>query len=284
MHLGVSMWSYVHPWKSGAMDIGGFIREARRIGADGVELLDFFYRDVEVNRAQALATLAETGLVCSVFSVAQNFAKLGAAERAAELTKVRFGVDEAVNFGAKTVRVFSGDLTEGGPSLADARGWIIEGLTEAANYARDKGVRLALENHGKLAGSGSQVRGIIEDVRAKCGHDALGANPDTGNFLLVEQPSHEGVAEVAEYAYMVHFKDFAPAPAEHSGFAYQSLGGQKFVGTAVGEGAVDLPACIAALRSAGFDGWLNVEYEAEEDPHTGVARSVANARKLLGLS
>ncbi len=280
MKLGVSMWSYFHTWKAGKMDIPGFIREAHRIGADGVELLDFFYKDAATERPQALSTLAECGIPCSVFSVAQNFAKPSAEEREQQLQKIVFGVDEAGKYGTNVVRVFAGDVSEG-ITFDQARGWIIEGLAKASTYAHDHGVKLALENHGQLAGRGEQVKGIIEDVRQLSGNDALGANPDTGNFLLVGQAPHEAIKFVAEYANMVHFKDFKPAPEGHEGFAYQALDGSKFVGTAVGEGAVNLAACVAELANAGFDGWLNVEYEAEEDPLTGVARSMANARKFL---
>jgi sugar phosphate isomerase/epimerase len=122
---------------------------------------------------------------------------------------------------------------------------------------------------------------LIADARAVSGYDSLGANPDTGNFLIVNQPSHEAIKEVAPYAYMVHFKDFKPEPADHQGFAYTCLDGAKVVGTAVGEGTVDLGACIQELKNAGFDGWLSVEYEGEEDPFTAVPRSIENARKYL---
>lgn len=276
------MWSYVHAWKAGRIDIPGFIHEASKIGADGVELLDFFYKDRETERPQALKALEETGLTCGVFSVAQNFAKPDPTDRKNELGKIKFGIEEAVRYGAKTVRVFAGDVAADATiSFDDARAWIVEGLAEASKLAADAGVLLALENHGKLAGRGEQVRGIIEDVRAMAGNDALGANPDTGNFLLVGQQSHEAIREVAKYAYMVHFKDFTPAPSGHEGFAYGALDGTKFVGTAIGEGSVDLAACVAELSRAGFNGWLNVEYEADEDPFTGVSRSIANARKFL---
>ncbi len=280
MKLGVSMWSYVRAFQAGRLDLPGFIHEAKRIGADGVELLDFFYKDTENDRAMAAKALQETGLPCATFSVANNFAKPDPETRQVELNKIRFGVDEAVRFGAGVVRVFAGDVSES-VTLESAMEWIVDGLAEGSVYAAEKGVKLALENHGSLAGRGEQVRGIVEAVRRKAGNDALGANPDTGNFLLVGQASHEAIAHVAPLAYMVHFKDFMPAPAGHEGFAYTSIDGSKFVGTAVGEGAVDLGACLIELSRAGFKGWLNVEYESEEDPFTGVPRSVANARRFL---
>jgi len=276
MKLAVSMYSYYRTVKGGAMDIPGFIREAKKIGAIGVELLDFFYTDPEAERPLALEALKETGLPCPIFSVAQNFAKTSPEEREKQLGKIKFGVDEAGHFGAGVVRVFAGDVAEG-ITFDQARGWIIEGLAKASTYAEEHGVKLALENHGSLAGRGEQVRGIIEDVRALAGNSALGANPDTGNFLLVNQPSHEAIREVARYANMVHFKDFKRDPEG----IYGALNGERYSGTAIGEGMVDLHACIAALKEAGFDGWLSMEYEGEEDPLTAVPRSLANARRYI---
>lgn len=280
MKLAISMYSYYRTVRDGGMDLPGFIREAKKIGADGVELLDFFYQEVEPERKGALAALEETGLPCPIFSVAQNFAKPLPEERAHELQKIRFGIEEAGHFGAGVVRVFAGDVSPG-IEFDEARAWIVEGLAEASKLAADAGVKLALENHGKLAGRGEQVRGLIEDVRALAGNHALGANPDTGNFLLVDEASHDAIAEVAPLANMVHFKDFAHVGPAHAGHVYESLGGARYAGAAVGEGVVDLEACVTALRETGFDGWLSIEYEGEEDPLDAVPRCVANARRYL---
>ena len=280
MFIGVSMYSYAQSVQKGLLDIPGFIHEAKKAGAEGVELLEYFYKDIESDRAAALKALAETGLPCPIFSVSNNFAKTDPAEREKQLHRIFFGVDEALLYGAEVVRVFAGDVAEG-ITYDQARGWIVEGLSEGSKYAKEKGIKLALENHGTLAGKGDQVRGIIEDVRALSGTDVLGANPDTGNFLLVNQPSHEAIRQVASIANMVHFKDFVSAPADHEGWAYTALDGQKFLGTAIGEGQVQLGACIAELKNAGYHGWLSVEYEGAEDPFTAIPRSIANARRYL---
>lgn len=280
MRIGVSMYSYAQSVRNGLLDIPGFIKQAKLAGADGVELLEYYYKDIEKDRESALEALSETGLPCPIFSVGNNFAKLDPSERISQLKRIEFGVDEALKYGADTVRVFAGDVSEG-ITFEQARGWIVEGLSEASKYAQAHGIKLALENHGTLAGRGDQVRGIIEDVRSQSGSNALGANPDTGNFLLVNQPSHEAIGQVAPLANMVHFKDFMAAPSDYDGWAYVALDGQKFLGTAIGEGTVDLGQCIAELKSAGFDGWLSVEYEGAEDPFTAVPRSIGNARKYI---
>jgi sugar phosphate isomerase/epimerase len=292
MHIGVSMWSYFQTWRQGGFDIPAFIREAKRAGADGVELLDFFYNDasgdridlftshqVKAKRDAAQAALAETGLPVPIFSVANNFARHDPAERERELAKIMFGVEEALQYGAKVVRVFAGDVSDT-VTFDDAREYIVDGLAKASVYAHERDVRLALENHGTLAGRSDQVRGLVEDVRARSGNDAFGANPDTGNFMVVDQNSREAIKDVAPYAYMVHFKDFAAAPEDQEQ-GCRTLSGDMLVGMAIGEGAVDLAGCIHELKAAGFDGWLSVEYEGVEDPMSAVPRSIANAKRYL---
>ena len=276
MKLGLSMWSYAAPVRRGEMDIPGFIREAKRLGVDGVELLDFFWKDRSAELPAVEAALAETGLPVGVYSVANNFVQSDPAARAASVQIITDGVDNAVHFGAKTVRVFGGDIA---PGISYEQGllWIIDGLKKASAYAYEDQITLALENHGKLAGRSDQVETILNAVASP----ALKANPDTGNFLLVHQPSHLAVASLAARAAMCHFKDFHVVPDNYAGFAYVGTEGLKFAGTAIGEGDVDLPDCISALRQAGFDGWLNIEYEGEEDPSVAVARSVDYTRRLL---
>lgn len=276
MNLGVSMWSYVTAARNG-MTVVDFIHEAKRLGVDGVELLDFFWKDIDAELPAVDAALRETGLTVGVYSVGNNFVIDDESERNKNVQIIKDGVDMAVHFGAKVVRVFAGDLR---PSVSyeTALGWIITGLKDAAAYASDNGVTLALENHGKLAGMSGQVETIVNAVASP----ALKANPDTGNFLLVHQASHEAVAALAPRAAMVHFKDFHAVPDDYAGFTYTALDGLKFAGTAIGEGDVDLEDCVAALRQAGFDGWLNIEYEGSEDPMTALPRSVAYTRSLLG--
>jgi len=276
MKLGLSMYSYNAAYRRGQIDIPGFIQEAKRLGVQGVELLDFFWRDPTRDLPEVRAALQDTGLPVGVYSVANNFVQAGEAARAEEVKKITDGVDYAVQFGAKAVRVFSGNLAPE-YTYEQCLLWIIAGLKEAAAYAYDQGVTLALENHGQLAGRSDQVELILNSVASP----ALKANPDTGNFLLVHQASHLAVAALAPRAAMVHFKDFRLVPDNYTGFAYVGTEGLKFAGTAIGEGEVDLADCVSSLHQAGFDGWLNIEYEGEEDPFSAVSRSVGYTRQLL---
>ncbi|MEQ1822623.1 MAG: sugar phosphate isomerase/epimerase family protein [Fimbriimonadaceae bacterium] len=275
MKIAVSHYSYFAAHRDGRMNIGQFIHEAARIGAEGVELLSPLYRDPAADKAMAKQALGETGLAVPIFSVGNNFAKPSELERADQLEQIRFGISEAVDFGASVVRVFAGDLSEG-IQFDDAQKWIVEGLALASSVAADAGVKLALENHGKLAGRGDQIASLIEAVREKCGNEALGANPDFGNFMLVDECPCCAITQVSKYAVMAHAKDFGLATE-----GFRSLEGKIYQGTVIGEGEVPIQKCIDELKSAGFDGWLSVEYEGTEDPLTAVPRSVSNLERMV---
>lgn len=277
MKLGISFYSYYNLWKNGKIDMPTFIRTAKEIGADGIELLEPMWRDRDAELPAVEAALAETGILVGVYSVSNDFISADPAARTLEVGKINAGVDRALHFGAGVVRVFAGN-TKDGISFDHSFEWIVEGLKEAAAYAQSKGVRLALENHGKLAGKSDQVKRILKAV----GNPALGANPDTGNFLLVHEAPHEAIASLAKQAAMVHFKDFREVPSTFEGFAYTSTDGLKYAGTALGEGDVALECCVKELKAAGFGGWLNIEYEGAEDPLTALPRSVKYARSLMG--
>lgn len=277
MKLGVSMWSVVSAVRSGAMDIFGFLDYMTGQDADGVELLDYFWTDQKSEQPRVKAYLNDSRLELLSYSTSNDFFHPDQNERTRELDKLKRVIDTAANFEVDRIRVFSGNHKEG-LSFEDGLEWIIEGLGAAAAYAEPRGIVLALENHGLMAGRSDQVGQIIDAVDSP----SLRANLDTGNFLLVGQNPTDAARDLADRVALVHLKDFRQATEEDDGRVYTGLDGIGYVGTAVGDGAVDLPAILDILAEAGYDGWLSLEYEGDPDPLTiGVPRSLAAARKLL---
>lgn len=275
MKVAVSMWSLHREFFSGRLDVVDFIKWASTTQAEGVELLDVFWKDQEAELPKVKEALAETGLKVGCYAVGNNFVNPDPAIRAEQVDIIRRGVDMAKELGAKVVRVFAGDLAEG-ISFEDARGWIVDGLREAAAYAEKHGITLALENHGKLAGRSDQVIGIIQDV----GSPYLRSTIDCGNFLLVDEEPADAISNLVSYAAHVHFKDFRPYK-EGDTQAYEALSGKKFVGTIAGEGSVDLKKALSDLKSVSYQGWLSVEFEGQEDEKLGTTQSINNLVETL---
>ena len=280
MKLSISMWSVVSAVRQGKIDLPGFIEFSARQqenGAQGVELLDYFWRDREAEIPKVLRQVADAGLELAVYSIGNDFfqPERGAWEK--QLADAKIGVEVADRLGVRTLRVFSGNAKPG-YAFEDGLAWIVEGLAALAAYAERYNVTLALENHGLMAGRSDQVRQVIDAV----GSPALRANIDTGNFLLVGQNPTDAARDLAPLAALVHLKDFRRARPDETEHIYKALDGTPFTGAVVGQGQVDLPAIVALLDAAGYDGWLSLEYEGGDDPLTvGVRQSLQAAQRLL---
>ena len=88
--------------------------------------------------------------------------------------------------------------------------------------------------------------------------------------MSVGQSGVEGTRIAAPYCGYVHFKDFV-----------WTDGGSGIRATVIGEGEVDLPACVSELKRAGYDGFIAIEYEAEEAELTAIPKSVRCAKEVL---
>lgn len=277
MKLSVSMWSVVYPVRAGQMDLAGFVDFVAGQDAEGVELLDYFWKDKATELPQVKKQIADAGLELAVYSVGNDFFQPDRAVWEKQLADMKTGIDTANALEVGLMRVFSGNRKEG-YELADGMDWIIDGLAQSAEYAAAHGVVLALENHGLMAGRSDQVRTMIETVNSP----SLRANLDTGNFLLVGQNPTDAARDLADVVALVHLKDFAVAPEGQTSHVYKGLDGVGYTGTVVSEGQVDLAEILSILGKAGYDGWLSLEYEGGLDPLTvGVPGSLAAARKLL---
>jgi sugar phosphate isomerase/epimerase len=263
---------------SGAIDPPSFVRYAASIGASGVELLDVFWRDQKRELDNVRGALDETGIAVSAYAIGNDLVQPEPGQRASDVQSIRDGVDMALALETSRLRVFSGSEKPGVEPDEGLR-WIVEGLREGVTYAEERGIVLVLENHGLFAGRADQVRRIIATV----GSPNLRANLDTGNFLLVNQDPVEAVRELASLTGYVHLKDFRRVTAgEQVAEAYTGLDGSQYVGTVIGEGEVDLPAVLSALRQAGYDGWLSIEYEGTGNPRSDLELSLRNAHALTG--
>ena len=271
MKLSVSAWSVqelLFPKKTNLVE---FIDFCKKNKVDAVELLDCFWEnDEQVGKIKAY--LDSIGMPVSCYSVGNDFVK-DEKGRQEEIAAVKKGIDIAVQLGTDRVRVFSGDVVEG-ISFEQGKSYIIESLKECAAYAEKKGVTLVLENHGKFAGKGSQVKEIIETVGSK----ALRANTDTGNFLLVCENPLDAIKALNGLVGYVHFKDFTKASGQGQ---YQAVDGTGYNGTVIGAGYVQLKEIVDFLYSANYDGYLSIEFEGDGEPYAGALASIEFAKSII---
>lgn len=260
-HLKLSLAAYSYRQyldvKKPKMDLFDFVNLAADMGLDGVELTSYYFPpDVTTDYLHRLKQHAFTlGLDVSGTSVGNNFCVPAGPARDKQLELVRTWVDRAAELDAPVIRIFAGSVAKG-DTEEKAVALAIEGIRAALPYAAEKGVALALENHGGITATPAQILKLVQAVDAP----NFGVNLDTGNFHG-EDP-YADLAQLAPYAVNVQVKtEIAPK-------------GQK-------KQPADLARIVGLLREARYSGYVVLEYEAAEDPMTAVPGHIKTLRQLI---
>lgn len=149
-------------------------------------------------------------------------------------------VDIAKGLNSDAVSFWSGVWRDGDESIAWSR--LLEGCRLVTDYAEHHGVRLAFEPEpGMLIETNEQYGQLAEQV----GSTSFGLTIDIGHVQCVEEGSiADQLRRWAKPLCNVHIEDMRRGVHEHLRF---------------GEGEIDFPPVMAALREIGYTGCVNVE-------------------------
>jgi sugar phosphate isomerase/epimerase len=146
----------------------------------------------------------------------------------------------ARDWDAPLVRVFGGDVED----VDD----VARRLAAPLELAEELGVAVALETHDHFA-SAARVGELLERVPSR----SLAALWDLHHPHRVGESPQHVIAQLRERIALVHVKD-----------ALRTDDGWQLV--PLGEGEVPVTESLAALRLAGYDGWVSVEWEKRWHP------------------
>jgi sugar phosphate isomerase/epimerase len=227
-----------------------------KFGLDGIELTSYYFpKDVTneylMNLKQQCFRL---GLDISGTAIGNDFCHKPGTERDEQLALTREWIDYAATMGAPVIRVFAGTVKEGDDEAA-AIGRCIEGLNESLEYAAQKGVFLALENHGGITDTPDHMLRIIDGVKDS---PWFGVNLDGGNFNT-DDP-YRDLARIAPYTINAQIKVMVTNNGTRE--------------------LADFPRIIGILKDAGYRGYIVLEYE-EDKPMAEVPKYLDILRELL---
>lgn len=247
--------------KSGkGLTLDDFVRLCADYDLDGTELTSYYFpKDFDEAYLRHLKQLTfRLGLDISGTAIANDFCLPEGEARAQSLAHTRRWIDHAALLGAPVIRIFAGSVPTGDTAAASIDR-CVAGIHEALDHAEAKGVCLALENHGGITDRPEQMLQIVRKVRQS---PWFGVNFDGGNFRSADP--YADLAQIAPYALNVQIKTdiFRNNQREDT----------------------DLERVLAILKSAGYRGYIVLEYESSEDPRTAVPKHLQTLRRLISRS
>jgi sugar phosphate isomerase/epimerase len=146
---------------------------------------------------------------------------------------------------------------------AKAKAKLIDILHTGAEKAAEQGVRLVIEPVNRYEGDTVQTASEGLDLIEEVGHSHLGLLLDTYHVNIEEssltEPFRQAMA--ADRLWHVHLGDSNRLPP--------------------GQGHLDFPGIVAALRETGYQGYLSAELLARPDPDAAAEATIKYMRQLV---
>jgi len=214
--------------------------ELRGLGSD-LELTETPDFTTLTGRRETRRRFADAGLeICAVDSSAR-FADTESEAQAKNLKMAQQAIELANALGASSVRVFGGSIPEG-ENRAEVVARVADSLRQLGEFAarETRNVTVVLETHDSFS-TGAQAA----EVLALTAHPRVAALWDLHHPFRQGETPGETISALRPYVRMTHLKDSNP------GGTYCLLG----------EGDVPIMEMLRLLSAAGYDGYLNLEWE-----------------------
>lgn len=206
---------------------------------DAIDLTGYFFpgypavpNDEYINSVKRRAF--QLGLDISGTGVKNDFATPDSARRASDVKLVKAWIDVAAKLGAPVIRVFAGEIPAGYENRrAEIAQYMAASLRECAEYGKQKGVLVGVQNHGDFLQTAEQCIEMVKLVNSVW----FGLIVDTGKFLTADP--YLDIEKVMPYAVNFQIKESPFGPR--------------------GTVKTDLKRLMKIVHNSGFRGYLPIE-------------------------
>jgi sugar phosphate isomerase/epimerase len=214
--------------------------------------------------------LEKSGIQVVSIDTSVRFTSPDREERNRQFETAKVYMDIAAELNAPYIRVFGGPVPQT-QDRAETMKWIAEGLARTSREGTSRGVTVLLETHDSFCTS----RRIAELF--SYGYDeGMGILWDVLHSLRHGESFADTYRALSSRIKLVHIKD---------SFRYSAT---SFDFKLVGEGKVPIGDFVSFLKQAGYDGYLNFEWEKAwhpeiEEPEIAIPHYAAYMKNLLSM-
>jgi len=260
--LSLAQWSLHKAIQSGEMSPYLFAEKAKELGFSGIEYVNALYDDVMksddkksniksfIEKNNQLASDNGVENVLIMIDSEGDLAAEDEGERMLSVDNHKLWIDTAAEMNCSAIRL----NLYGSKDVSTWRDLSIDSLSRLGEYAQGTGVKVTVENHGRITSNIPELMKVINGVEL----DNVGTLPDFGNFCMADEgygsvfdgscetlyDFYQGVEEMMPKAFAVSAKsnDF-----DENGF----------------EKTIDYTKMLEIVKGFGYTGYIGVEYEGE---------------------
>ena len=260
--LSLAQWSLHKNIKYGDMDPYDFAQVAKSFNFSGIEYVTALYdnvmkvRDGDMSKAitfwarknKKLAEINDIKNVLIMIDEIEGLAEENKSRRLKAVDNHKMWIDAAEIMGCESVR-----LNLYGSSNADKwKDLSIKSLSELGSYAKNSGVYVIVENHGRISSDIPKLMDVIYGVNM----DNVGTLPDFGNFCMAD----EGYGSVFDGSCETVY-DFYKGVEEMMPKAFAVSAKSNDFDENGNEKTIDYMRMMKIVKSFGYNGYVGVEYE-----------------------
>jgi L-ribulose-5-phosphate 3-epimerase len=270
LEIGISSWSFHEALYKGKLRLEDVPYRVHDLGYGVVELQDMFlwpkspnpiaralgrkareFNQYQYDRKAILRTRLHrlrsgTRLIC--WSIDSDLTANEGPDRQKQKAYLAGAIETAVFLGSPLIRLtLGGERGEYSDNDRAAYDRAVELMSSVLPVAIARNVKFAVENHGGLSADPVLLAKFVQHFHSPF----LGVCLDFGNF---EGDRAIGMQLLAPHAIHVHAK----------AREFNTSGDEKHI---------DYRMCLSALKSAGYNGVISIEYEGDGDPADGIKRT-----------
>lgn len=255
---------------------------AKKMGFEGIEFAEINAGDKDkIEYAKELKAYADSaGVIITNYAIGADFINK---DVYSEIERLKGEVDIAEILGVKIMRH---DATIGPESERFSKNGfekylpiLSKGCKAVTEYAKEKGIKTCVENHGFYCQQSDRVEKLIDAVN----DDNFGWLVDIGNFLCADENPLDAVKVGIKHIFYAHVKDFyfVDKSVKTPDGYFDTRDGNHLCGSILGDGIVPVTDCVELIKNSGYDGWVTLEYEGQESPLTAVPKGLDFLKAII---
>ena len=245
LKTSLNAFSFNKPLLDGSMTVFDLLEYCAATGFEGVDITGYYLKgypavpdDEYLFKVKRMAL--RLGLEISGTGVRNDFTIADKNKREKEVELVKQWIEVAAKIDAPVIRIFAGNQQNEGTSREKITAWMLEDIRRCADYGKQHGVVIGLQNHNDFIQTADQVIGMIGSINSEW----LGLILDTGSYRVND--AYEEIEKSIKYTVNWQIKEKI------------FINGQEV--------ETDIPRLMSIIKNSAYNGYLPLETLGEGDP------------------